>query len=1189
MCSPFLNMNERSTQQPRIRSVPKLPAPVRWTLRALVTLPLLAFAIASGFYFVSLFHLLRANLVPIAENELTRQTGHEVKIGGADFSRRGALVLTNIAIANKATFRAGHGEATLTARRLTVDYNLHSLLFDSGNAAHALGDITLDHPSLLVERFPSGYNFSDFFKPKTTKPGKPFQGRILVHQGLLRFRDFQAPANVGARPALNTLTNVEGTIDFSAPLTIYFDVRGNGTGLRFQRLAVSGDVSRQGTGRYRGHVVVANADAAYWAAYFKAFPQAHVAQGRADVDVTLAKLASRPAPGLPLDLSGHVAIRHAVIAVTDRKLLRMPLQNLTGTASFTGAGVLFQSHLTLAGQPLAVSGTIFDFAHAQVAMSASSPALDPAQLSRALPVVTLPPGIKVVPGPVSAEFTGAAANPTITINASLPSVTYAGNRATNLQAQAVYAGKVLSVPTATFRLNGTGQAALRATVDTTHTKPVILLAGMAQGINLASLHLPPGVSVKNLNLGGLANAQFLADNQGRPLSVVANVRVANLHVRATTVRTVAGRVAWTQGQSLTITQAVAQDPSGAATVSGQIPAGAKTGRWNLRVRTSGLDLAGLLRPYSRLAVSGRADFDGKVIGPANAPQAVGAARLVEPRYGRYSADLVSGQVSAGLKGVSLNDVVVRRFPTEARLNGTISDLTASNPALHLGVTLSEGDVSDFLQLSEQASAPSPKTARTLAASLPNLTGTASGSFQITGRLKSPIVSGHALVTDATVGEYRLDQVAADLRYQNGALRVENGVIKSGQATLTARGERTDAGRINVDFAATGLDLLRFHRFLDPYADVTGTAAFSGHFGGTPQFPQIALTALTIPDLVVNRQKFAPFTLAGRYDDGVLTQTGAPWRFVVQVPADYAAEAGGQVEYDVNALRLTLPKADRAGALALSAAIPPSAPERLPHVFATVRSSPWARTEAGQKFLAQLARLPQPTSGTFALPRVSLSGPLNHLKAEADLSAGDLRLGDTRVGGLTASLGYAAGAHPSGHVTAQAKDLLAAGVPIGEVTADADYRNRVVTVHHLKATSARAFLNASGTANLDGDIAASLDASNIPLALLGTALPAAAPYLGVLPREISALSVTASGPTRQPNLIGSVSLSNPEISLPGEAAAPSYALDRIRTGAITLAPATPGGPQVLTVNDLAAFKMAGCWRLCRGLYRFLWAI
>ena len=202
---PFCNMNERRHRQLSRRSAPRLPARVRWTLRGLVALPLLSLATASGFYFASVYHLLHANLVPIAEAELTRQTGHEVKIGAADFSRRGALVLTDIAVSNKATFAAGNGEATLRAKRLTVDYNLHSLLFDSGNAAHAIGDVTLDQPTLLVERFPGGYNFSDFFKPKTTKTTKPFVGRILIHDGLLRFRDFDAPDR-GKRPALNTLS-----------------------------------------------------------------------------------------------------------------------------------------------------------------------------------------------------------------------------------------------------------------------------------------------------------------------------------------------------------------------------------------------------------------------------------------------------------------------------------------------------------------------------------------------------------------------------------------------------------------------------------------------------------------------------------------------------------------------------------------------------------------------------------------------------------------------------------------------------------------------------------------------------------------------------------------------------------------------------------------------------------------------
>ena len=475
-------MNERPSQKLRRRKPPRLPARARWTLRGLVALPLLSLTVASGFYFRSVYHLLRANLVPIAESELTRQTGHEVRIGTADFSQRGELILTDVAISNKATFAAGHGEASLSARRLTVGYDLHSLLFDSGNAAHAIGDVTLDQPVVLVERLSgSQFNFSDLLQPKSTKKSKPFVGRILVHRGLLRFRDFQAPANVGFRPALNTLSNVEGSVDLGSERTVYFDVRGRGTGVRFASLAVTGDVSRQGTGRYRGHVIVADADAAYWAAYFKAFPQARITSGRADVDVSIAKLAAKPAPGLPLDLSGRVAVRHVSILASNKKILAQPLQDLTGTASFTGAGLSIDANALVAGQRLLVAGTVFDFTHPQIAFSASSPRLDPARLASALPVLKLPPGFHVSPGPIHADFTGTAADPTITIRATLPALVYAGNQATNVIAQAVYANKILSIPSVTFRLNGTGQVALRGTVDTTKAKPVLLVAGHGAG------------------------------------------------------------------------------------------------------------------------------------------------------------------------------------------------------------------------------------------------------------------------------------------------------------------------------------------------------------------------------------------------------------------------------------------------------------------------------------------------------------------------------------------------------------------------------------------------------------------------------------------------------------------------------------------------------------------------------------
>jgi len=1164
-------MNERRRQNPR-RSPPRLPAGARWVTRSLATLPLLCLTVSAGVYCASIYHLLHAHLIPIAEAELTRQYGHEVRIGSADFTS-GKLVLGDIAVSNKATFAAGGGEASLSAKRITVAYNLHSLIFDSGNAAHAIGDVTLVQPTLLVERL-SGtqYNFSDFIKPSTKKT-KPFAGRILIHNGVLRFRDFDAPDR-GKRPALNTLTGVEATVDLHSERNVYFDVRGAGTQGRFNSLLVQGDVSRTVSGRFQGHVVATDADAAYWTDYFKAFPQARIVAGRADADVSVAKLAAKPAPGLPLDLSGRVTLRRTTILVADKKLLRVPLENLNGTANFTGAGVSLDASVSLGGQRLAASGTVFDFSHPQVALTVQSGALDPVRLARAVPVLTLPAGLDAAPGPVSASFTGTVANPTITVNAALPSVSYQNNSFSSLVASATYAGKVLTVPSATFRVNGSGSGAIRATIDTRAAKPVFLLAGTVSGVNLAGVHLPPSVNAKKLALGGSANAQFIADNLNRPFSIAADVQVSRPKLEKTTLDSLSGRVLWTLGKPVTLVHAALVGGMGRAAASGTIPVGVKNGQWDLRVRTAGLELSPLLRAYTASAISGRAAFDGQIVGPMNAPSAVGAVRLIEPHYGRFSADLVSGNIAANLSGLHFQDVTVRRFPTQASLDGSVTALTSGNPKLAMNIRLSEGDVSDFLNLAEQASAPSVRTASALRANLPNLTGTAQGSFYLGGSVKSPNAYGHVLISDATVASYRLDQVAADLRYANGVLTIGNGLVQSGAARVTAHGSRSASGVFQVAFAASGVDLTRFHQALDPLAEIEGTAALSGSFSGTPAVPHLIVRSLTVPDLVVNTQKFAPLSVAGRYDDGVFTQIGTPWQFVVAVPPDYAAEPGGLVEYDVSRLRLTLPSAEhskRQAALTLSAAIPEAAPERLSHVFRTIRQTRWAQTEVGKKFLAQLAALPQPLSGTFALPSIRVSGPVNALTASADLSASDLLAGETTVAGLTAHADYSGGPNPSGLVTASAHDLLAGGVAIGAASLDAAYKNRTVTLNSLKATNQRAFVSASGTADLDGDIAASVDASNIPLALLRSAAPSAAPYLNLLPREVSTLSVNASGPTRSPNYIGSISLSNPDSPAPGSAAAPALALDRIRSGTITLASAVPNGPKVLTVSTLSAFK------------------
>lgn len=1170
-------MNDRPKSENRPVRPPALPLAARWGVRLLAVLPSVLLLLASLNYFGVVVRLLKANLVPIAAGELTRQLGHEVRIARATYNHRGVLILDGIAISNKATFAQGHGEATLTADRLTIDYNLHDLLFDSGNAAHALRDITLDRPTLLIERFAGNrFNFSDLLAPKGPQKGKPFVGRLIVHDGALHLRDFQAPALLHERPANNTLTHIAATVDFGSERFVFFDVAGQGSDNRLGTVRLRGDASRLAAGRYRVSAQAMDADAAYWAAYFKAFPQAHVAAGRADVDMNLARLGSKPPPGLPLDMQGHVTLRDATIAVTDKRFLHQPLRHLTGNATFTGAGVAFDGRFSVAEQPLTATGTLFDFKHPQVAATITSALVEPGRLASALPILKLPPGARVSPGPATVQLTGSPANPAISANLAFPSVFYAGNRATDVRAQVVYVNKILSIPSATFGLNGSGQASLRGSVALTGKTPIVLLAGQARNVDLAALALPPALARQHLGLGGRADVAFLASSQGHPLSVVANLSAKNLSARGMTLSGARGRVSWSMGGPLTIARASLQDPKGTAIVSGTIPGGQKGAVWNLSVQASHLDLARLSRPFTRLDVAGLADFQGHVGGTASAPQASGDIQLYEPRLGRYGADAVQGALTASTGGIRLENIRIHRFPTEADVSGTITRLASQNPALDLNVKVSQGDVQDFLSLARQVNpAIQTASASTLSAALPTLTGTAEGELRITGRLKSPQIAGRAQIADATVGAYRIDRVSANFSYADGGLQVRNGLVQAGGSTVTAEGSRDRQGRLEARVTGREINLNQFYRLTDPYADVAGTVSFSGTASGTPQSPIINIEQLFAENLTVDGQQFAPVTLAGRYADGVITQTGAPWEFAVQLPKRQQADGQTQIRYLLNKFSLALPTPSdpkRQASLTLDAQIPAQTPEQVSHLLRTLRLSRFARTPAGKNLLAQIRDLPQPLAGSLSVSQLTVDGPLSAPDVHADLQASNLALGETRVNGLTAKVHYQGGADPSAHLTANADNLLLAGVPIGKAGADADYANRVVSLHSLSASSERAFLQASGRADLDGKISGTLEASNIPLTLFQSFAPNADAAFRVLPREISALSVTASGETRSPDLIASVSLANPAAAPSASDSAATYSLDRVRSGAISLMSATPGSrDKVLAISDLAAFK------------------
>ncbi|MDQ2687002.1 MAG: translocation/assembly module TamB domain-containing protein, partial [Armatimonadota bacterium] len=482
---------------------------------------------------------------------------------------------------------------------------------------------------------------------------------------------------------------------------------------------------------------------------------------------------------------------------------------------------------------------------------------------------------------------------------------------------------------------------------------------------------------------------------------------------------------------------------------------------------------------------------------------------------------------------------------------------------------------------------------------------------------------------ATFDAYRLSSLSANFAYQNDTVRVFNAAARTPDGT-TVKGHG-HYGLKSQQFAAavTGRDFPL--GLLDPYtlqyAEIEGVAGFSVRADGTLKSPTVDAT-LALRDLSVNNQTLDsgtddPLTVSAHYANGIVAKTGAPLEVVAHYPLTHVADGAVTTEqattrYIVNdfSLALPTPAAPDRRALTLSAQIPETAPERLEHLEDTLRASAFAKTSVGQNILGRLDTLADSPQGTIWAPSVMVSGPLNAPRIAATVKASDLSLGDeNRIDSLEVAVSPTDGAPSSNHVGIKASGLQAGGVPVNSLTAQGDFNPQLVTVQSVDVRSDQAYLHGAGTAGLgdNGQIAATLDASNVPLALFNTlshVVPLLKPTYDSeghqvatrrLSGEIGNLTVAVSGRTLAPDLTASLSLDQPALevttySQPGDPSVTSktpqttrYGLDSVRSSVITVAPAKAGvaDAKVLTVTDLAAYRGGKPIATLSGSLPFAW--
>ncbi|HEX5324912.1 MAG TPA: hypothetical protein VFW40_14085, partial [Capsulimonadaceae bacterium] len=1086
----------------------------KWLARLVVAGPILALGVCAALYLLSLGRLLSRHLAPIVVAVVESSLQREIRIRQVvAFDQPGTVDLYGVVVSNASSFAEDQARARSTrnpvsglpavvADRVTITYDWRSLLFDPKNAAASLEDISVDNPVAFIERLtPGKFNFSSLFERKPNLKAKPFKGQILVRNGTAYFLDDTAPRSL--RPAVNTFRQLGGSVNFHSDNAIYFAVQGAGDANRIAKIGVSGDVLRNDTPQARAHgqqgyrlrLHAQAANAPYLMRYFlsHALAVAQISAGTANADVTISQI-GKPYHA-PLDVTGNLDIAGGRIVVTNHRLVDRPIENVRGHFFFTGDGATVDAAGAVANMPITVTGAVFNLHQPNLALLLHSSNVRVASLKDALPFVpALPAGISADgQGAIDLSISGTAAQPILQGQASLPEVNIAGNRLVNLQGQATFAHGLLTMKTITAQaLSGGGSIELHGVVDTRAKPATFLVAGTGKGVNLAALHWPSAALRQIGPLAGVGDASFLATNRGasgaaKPISLAANFSVLNARFRNVPFSQISGRAVWQQDAGVALQDFFLREQGGGIMLAnGTIPASSR-GRWDLAVQTARINLGQMARALHGDQIGGVAYFKGHVTGPGSEPQIAGNVTIFAPRYGAYRGDSLEAQIAATPHGMRIVRGTISRFPATATISGTVTDLGA-DPQIALQVDVSHGDLSDIVQMA--TSTPrGARAAEAVARTLPSITGEASASFRIFGPARALRMDGTAAISDATLGAYRLDSAKAALSYKAGIVHVDSLTVEGEGATLHGTGDYDIAAqRVSAKFRGDNLDIARVTHAVSPGVSATGTLNVAGAVVGTIKAPIVTLNA-SADNLVVEGVSFSPTEVGVRYAAGVIDNYGTP----ITLTSEGTTYRISQFSYQTASRHLSL-----SGSVEN---------ESVPHLASVLGSDYFLSTSFGRRARALLAGLPQPLAGTLNIPALSIHGPLSNLAGNLTAKADGLEIGTIRLSTVDTELAYA---------------------------------NKTIAVDQLEARGEAAYLSASGTIDLDGPVNAHMEASNIPLSEFNQFLPTGSKLGG----DVSDLTVVASGQTRAPDIVASLTLDHPAYN--------SFMVDRIDSGRITLA-------------------------------------
>ena len=808
----------------------------------IIALPLLAMAVGSLAFFVSLSRATLRRLPEVVRAAASERINGDVKIGKIEVLSTSGLTLTDVVVS-----RDGSEKPIAKVPTIKITYSLADIVLRKRDLAASVKRVDVLKPDVFLERAPDGqWNIADILKP--LPPGQPlrFRAGIYVKSGRVTICD-RAP-NPGS-PAENILTNINAAVDLSEIPIAKYSVTGRGERGKLGRFAARGRYNL-GSHSFNADLDMLRANLSSLSPYSKR-AGLDILSGTARIGLRI----SRAGGDKPLRYAGTVRLRSAAVKF---RRLRSPVSGLDGDMVVRSGAVSVRLKGRLGSSPFFVSGHVLDPSHPRLALEIGSDSADFRELAglmgctERLDGTTLPQN-----GRIRALVSGSAKSPKVDFSLGIPSLSCRGLEGRSILVEGAYAGGRISIRQASagmcgglieasgeIALSGSPRGALEGRVSDIALGRIPLLRGVRHGGFAAAgtgrLHVswgPGGVSVGYQ--GTLKDGRF-GKLKFDGCAVAAEYADGKLDVRELSARTLGGVVS----------------------ASGQ----AARGALNFKVAGSDINLASVKEMYWSAPTVGRLNFAGELTGTLESPVFEGDIEAQRVMVSGKGVQRIAGKLSASRESINLDDLVMYDYPGAVTLSGRIGSPLAETPSLDLRVRVDSLNTDALTQALGDSALSG---------------GEASGELILSGTLSDPRAEGKLHVEGGSFHDVPIDSIDARIAYSPDRLQLGEFTVRSGESSLMASGEISKNRLISASFHGDRVSLDRFAGLLQPYAVASGNMMVRGGIDGKLEAPHVE-AAVECDEPTINGQKFE--RLSGRIS----------WRKPALAFLDFSlSEPGGQ--------------------------------------------------------------------------------------------------------------------------------------------------------------------------------------------------------------------------------------------------------------------------------------------------------